>query len=537
MSARMLVSRFSSYFGGSDTRTNPLLLTVLICSVLLIYGNSVLSGFVWDDDRMIVQRSKLFETERAVSTIFTTPDTPSDEYITPYYRPFTSLTYFIDYRVWGLHPFWYHLENVLLHAAVVAVLYILIKMVFRDAQLAFFTAILFAVHPSNAEAINFISARNNLLCAIFMIITLMSLKKGGIFWVLVSLVSYLMSLFSKEPAVVMPFFMVSFTLLTMGKKNRELWALLGVFLGVTMVYFFLRSKAVSAFGFTNGIEISLERARLVASVIFEYCRLMLFPIKLNALYAPDYISFKTYKAILAGAGVALLLFLCFRKTVSDPVKGGSLWILWGLLPVANIVLIPSAQVAERYLYIPLMGFSLMLGYALRELQRKKALIGTAILIVILSIYGVRTFERNFVWRDNVSLFKSMISSDPRNPVPHYNLGVDYVNAGKLDLALSQFKETIRLNPRDAEAYNNIGNILLLKGEHRLAADYYDKALSLNPVNPIACFNRGLISEFMGDKEKAVSYYRLVVQMAEDNPIAAHRDIVQQAKERIKTLTE
>ena len=219
-----------------------------------------------------------------------------------------------------------------------------------------------------------------------------------------------------------------------------------------------------------------------------------------------------------------MVWLGVWRRSPEPLRAGSLWVLWGLLPVSNVVLIPSAPVAERYLYIPLMGFSVMAGYGLHALYRRKPAWGWAALVGVSLLLGARAFERNFAWRDNTALYRSMIQADPGNADAHFNLGAEYQNAGRGDLAFREWMETVRIRPRDADAYNNIGTLYMVSGDYRSAASCFETARKLNPNNALFYFNVGLAAEKMGDRKKAIMYYQLYMELAGAAPSALHRDV-------------
>jgi Tfp pilus assembly protein PilF len=494
-------------------RKSAFFLFLLAVAVAATHGNGLFGGFVWDDEPLIVRKSGFFRDLGNIRILLSSPDTAVAERSTPYYRPLTSLSYLADQRLFGLSPFWYHLENLLFHAATVALLYFLLSGAFGDRVLAFFCALLFAVHPVSVEAVDFISARNNLLCGALLLLSLLCLRRRTAWWMLGSLFAYLLALLGKEPAVSLPFFLLSLTLLPGEERYRAGWGLLGGYFAVTAFYFLLRLKILGALTTEAGVSLSPDRLSLVASTVYEDFRLLLFPLKLNAMYTPGFVSFQAHKAVLAAGGTGLLLFLSLRKWIPGPLRAGSLWLLWGILPVSNVVLIPSAPVAERYLYIPLMGFSLLAGYAVHALYRRRAAWGIAAVVALSLALGALSFERGFVWRDNMSLYRSMIDSDPGNPDAHFNLGVEYAGSGKRDLAFRHWRETIRLNPGDAEAHNNLGNLYLNMGDFRSAETHYEKALNLKPDNSLFLYNIALAAEKMDDRNKAITYYNFCIEQA------------------------
>ena len=456
-----------------------------------VYANSLASGFVWDDNGLIVKKQFFFSQPGSAIKIFTSSDAPFGRE-NPYYRPINTFTYMADHYLWGLHPFWYHLENVLIHALVVMLFYLLLMEVFEDGRLAFIAALLFAVYPVNAETVDFISARNTLLCAVFTIASLLFLAKNK---KILSLSAYSLALLSKEPAVVLPIFLLSMKLTGGpagwdGKFRIKKDALIGFF-GITVFYFFIRHLVLGVFTSESGVSFSLVRLKLISEVYFEHFRLMLFPYHLNALYFGGHAGsgtgeyarvppFSLFKCAVAVAGVLLLLYISVKKKIPAPMRAGAQWIFWGLLPVSGIVKIPSSPVAERFQYTVIFGFVLILGYLLAGLQKRKALAGAALVSALAFALGARTFTRNFVWHDNVSLYSSMVRSDPGNSLAHCYLGLTYEKQGLLGRAEEECGASQRMDPGYGVADVCLGLVYGKQGRPMEALEAFQRAVKVAP---------------------------------------------------------
>ncbi len=499
----------------------PLILFLVVGAA---YANSLSSGFVWDDHPLIIGKQEFFNHPGSAITLLVSPDAAlTARQAPPYYRPLDTLSYMLDHYLWGLNPFWYHLENLLLHALVAMLFYLLLLEVFGDIRLAFIASVFFAVYPVNAEAVDFISARNTLLCAAFTMASLLFLAKDGRKWTALSLVAYLLALFSKEPAVVLPFFFISLGLTAgrpFGKRELKLKkGVLGGFFAVTAVYFMIRHLVLGAFIAKHGISLSFSRLKLIAAVFFEHFRLFVFPFKLNALYTRQAISFAPFKAAAVIPVVLLLVYLSLDKKTPDPVRAGAQWIFWGLLPVSNIVKIPSAPVAERFQYTIIFGFVLILAYLLAGLAQKKAALGITVITVLFIALGIRTFERNLVWRDDLTLYSSMIRSDPADAVAYYNLGNVYGKSGYLGDAVKDFKMALSINPFYIKPRVNLGVAYAKEGNLEEAVTEFRKALALKPGHVMAMLNLGMAYLKMGLVPEAVKEFNQAVRLAPGFPDA------------------
>ena len=476
-------------------------LIVLLLVIGAVYANSLVSGFVWDDNTLIIQKQAFFSNPENAVRILTSPDAPLGVK-TPYYRPLNTLTYMVDHFIFGLHPFWYHLENVLLHAVVVMLFYLLLLELFEDEWLAFFSALLFAVYPVNAESVNWISARNVILCSVFSVASLLFLARGK---KAISFLAYFLALLSKEPAVVLPFFLLSLGLTSSGNRFKARKNVLIGFFAVTSLYFVLRHLVLGTFTGNSGLDLSLSNLKLISSVYFENFKLFVFPFKLNSRYTEAQMYFSPIKAVSAIACVLFLLYFALKKESPEPVRFGAQWILWGLLPISGIIKIPSGPVAERYQYTVLFGAVLMIGYALSRLRTKKVFAGTVIAAALTLALGARTFERNFVWKDDISFFSGMIRANPANGEAYCDLGTVYGEMGEADKAIREFQSALALGY--PQAWVNIGIAHTHEGRLDDAVQDFKKALVLNPKNTEAMAHLGVAYEQEGNLEQAEREYK------------------------------
>ena len=487
-------------------------IAALLIAVGIVYSNSLISGFVLDDRDTVINKSAFFSHPENTFSAFAQRDTTNNE-ATPYYRPLNTLTYMLDHYLWGLNPLWYHLEDVLLHALVVVFFYLLVARVFEDELMAFFSALLFAVYPVCAEAVNFISARNTLLCALFLMASLLALSRKGAKWTALSFAAYFLALLSKEPAVVEPFFLLTFTLFARDEKRfRVGWKTFAGFFVITAVYFLIRQAVLGVFASNQSLEFSVERLKFMSAVLFENFHMMLWPFSLNAYYSMLDVFFTPLRAVIAVSGLAALLYLSIGRGTSGPVRAGAQWIVWGLLPVSNIVMIPSAPVAERYQYTILFGFVLILGYAIAALYRRRALPAMLLLALLVIILGARTFQRNFDWRGNLSIYRSMVRSDPGNPTAHYYLARSLYDAGRFDESAGQFQAALARQPDYPEASDGLGLAYMKTGDLEGAVREFRAAVSFDSDFYTARIHLGVALAGLDRLEDAAREFRGAVEL-------------------------
>jgi len=511
-------------------------LLLLLGTSLLLYAGTLRGGFVWDDEGLILRKAAFFREPGAAARILTSPDMGLYDKPTPYYRPLATLSFLADQRLWGLRPSIYHAESVLLHAAACVLLYLLLLSAFGDPLLAFFSALLFAVHPVNAETVSAVFLRNGLLCGVWMLAALLALHRRTRAWTLASLSLYALALLSKEPGAVLPLFLLSFILLEERRLPEDRLACAG-FAAVTAAYLLLRWNALGVLLTDQPAPPAGERWTLILAALAENFRLAVFPLRLNAMVTPQALGFSAAKAAAGLAALAALLALALRRETPRPLRAGALWALWGLLPAANLVPIPSAPVADRYLYLPLMGFALLAGWGLRRLHDRKAALATAAAFLLAAALGARAFERTRHWRSNTSLFQSMIESDPGNHRARYNLGMEHMEAGRLDLAAKEWLECVRLEPSFSNAHNALGNLRAIGGDYPGAKRHYQKALEQASMDALTPYNLAVVCDLLGERGEAARNYRLFLEKSGGSPEPRIQEKAQAARARLAELSD
>ena len=409
-------------------RNFKILLLLLI--VFGIYYPSIFSGFNLVDDNEVFGRLEDAQHFDIIG-LFRSADNK-------YYRPLTSLTFFFDKAVWGLEPSFMHLENVILHALNTLLVFLIASTVFtslnsRKLELPFLSAVLFALHPVNAETVNWISGRYDLLAAIFVLLATMfiqaGLEKRQRAYFLLSSLSLLVGCLAKESAI---FFFPAAVFLVLSSNNRsrdltsplapppaQKWKDVFPFLIIFVFYFLMRSsfsKAVkSGIGDAAGqvaqsVMINIpDAARIALKVFGFYVKKLIMPLPLN-------FAIVAVNDIYVWVGLFSLLigiFFLFRRVIFTD------YLLVSLSLISTGIVVAFARtawtpVAERYLYLSSAFFVIALvGLVFLVLKRfhQERWIAAGLLPVILGAALV-TAQRSIVWQDNLSLYEDAVRKSP-----------------------------------------------------------------------------------------------------------------------------
>jgi len=456
---------------------------------LSIYSNSLFNGFVWDD-HFLIEDNPYIKNFNHILDFFTKDfwkNTPVD-FSSGFYRPLVLISFTIDYKIWDLNPFGFHLINLAIHLLNSLLLFCLIKSISNDYFLSLLGSIFFCVHPIQTEVVNAVSNRGDLLATFFILLTILFyLKfslKGRISFYILSIISLFFALLSKEIAMIALFLLLLVDLYFISDFNyKKIFAKRYIFLGYLFTLFLYILVRVAVLGINNTFAITssdryisifpvinlYSHLLLVSKIIFLYFRLLVFPINLCV----DYIVLPSPRAFeLANifaltfllSSIALIILL--RKRQRE-ISFSLLWFFITILPLSNLFPI-SNTITERFLYFPSIGFCLLAAtiftFAFKKGFRKlvfKILI-FVILISLIFFYMHNTVLRNYDWNSDLSLWNKAVVTFPDSVRAHYNLGVAYLSLGLRKKAEYEFNLSEKLKERYKIEYESIRDRLLSK---------------------------------------------------------------------------
>lgn len=511
---------------------------ILALMAIFAYSNSLLNGFVWDDSQIVVNNPINRDLANIRQVLFGADVAYVDD-LTNYYRPLNRLTYMIEYPLFGLNPQGYHLVNILIHAANVLLLFLLGLRLFREPQAAFASAMLFAVHPINAEAVNFISGRNNALTTLFILLSVLTFIKGErtkeFYHFILAGLALFGGLLCKEIALMtLPFLLLAPRLdndtpFPAVLKQRLLALVPG---GIAVVvYFLLRLAVLNSLVTPPGMGL-WQRLAQNFYALPKYLELIIFPAGLKAYHIvpADYPAL--WPVLLPGWAIILGMLLFLLKHRNIPTVFGLLWFVLNYIPISQVVVFPSAPIAERYAYLPAIGLWLMAGALVQWLITRsygRKLLPTAV-IYSLILTGL-TLQRNGHWRNDLSLFSSLVSTDPTSVYGHYNLGCTYKAEGEMEKARWHWQQAVQLDPRHSQALNQLGSYAMVRGELAVAEQFFTRAVNAGIYNAEAHYNLAMVLAQTGRAAEAIAQYELFLRRV---PFE-FQQLVPEVKARIEEL--
>jgi hypothetical protein len=493
---------------------------------LFVYAGALGNDFLVDDEIIVTANIRLAPGQGPLE-IFRRPEQFAD-FTLPYYRPLTNLTYWMDSRLWGLRPGGFHCTNWLLHAANTLLTFEVVLALGGRPLLALLAALLFAGHPMHSESVVMVQGRTDLLATLLLLVSLLALFRslsappGGrnALAGCGCLAALAGALLSKETAFTWPVMAGAavWALPAASRGPRRRWAgLLAGGLVVAAGVLVLRGTILGRLAPVDVPPFDATRLGLGAITLATYLGLLVWPFSftfLHVLPVPQSLTEpRAAGALLLAAAVGTGLVLLGRRHRLAAL--GGLWTLIPLLPVLNLFPIPGFALAERYLYLPSVGFCLLAALAadgLARLANRNALraSGLAALAALLGAFALTIQARITEWADPLRAYESMAARAPASFFAQGKLGLEYQRAGRLPEAAAALQRARDLEPGNPVAWNNLGVALAALGRLAEARDAYRQAIRLRPEYVKAHENLAAVLAALGDRagaEAAVSRAR------------------------------
>jgi len=464
------------------THKKAILLIIFIGT--LVFSNALFNGFIGDDEIFIVDNT-FYRSWQNFPSLFSEDYFPSgtknlnqpQHYYSGSvaYRPVLSASYFLDYWLWQLKPFGYHLSNIILHIANTFLVYVLLFMISKSKRSALLTAILFCVYPIQSEAVCNIGYRADLLSCCFVLVSLICLlkhddkaRRSKIYFSM-SIIFYFLALFTKESSIVLIFFILGYDFYFRHCRGRDMIKnLLSRYVGYVSAMFFYLYVYLFVFPNITSGKVSLMGGDITAHVaaslwIFAiHIKNLVFPFAVKMLppiYVPSVSVLLIPKIILGASLLVVIVFLMVKLFHKDRMSSFFLfWFLVALIPISNIF--PNANpIAHRYMYLPSIGFVaaiVLVGQKLMvqwKVKDQYSHLGKILAISFIGLCITVTFPLNYLWRSNYTVALELIRSYPNHFKGYSILGFEYYHDGKFKEAKGALIKSLELGDRDPRIYS------------------------------------------------------------------------------------
>jgi protein O-mannosyl-transferase len=500
------------------------LATLLVIITFFAFSPILKAGFTnWDDQIMVTQNTKILSMSwNSLVTMFTS-------FHERLYHPLVLISYAIDLKFFGMNPFVFHMTSLMFHLLNTALVFWFIYLLSKKPLVAFMTALLFGIHPMHVESVAWISERKDVVYAFFFLISLITymyylISKKNVYY-LAAFLLFFASLMSKSMAMMLPVLLLvidyyqgrKFDYKTVISEKLPFFGLSVIFGFLTIVGHY--EPGVKGREFTFSFIGNMISA---AQGLVFYVIKLVAPFKLACLYpAPDKLG-NIPTAVFWWAPVIILLFAAVifmtRKYSKVPLFG-SLFFFFAILPVTQILPVGLVIPADRYTYIPYIGFFYIFAEGIYWLyNRYVSVIAQAIVILLtISIFTgcfVMTWQRVHVWQNSKALWEDVIKNYNNVQTAYYNLAEEYfLVRWDLDTAIKYFTLAIAVDPKEASSsYINRGLVYYYKKDYKKALYNYDLAEKVDAKVPEIYLNRGNSLNAIGQQRKAIEQYNKALKL-------------------------
>lgn len=508
-----------------------LLITLVAYTPALAYA-----GFVWDDDILQKLSALQFWTPYNLFQIWARPGFLSK--FEDHYWPMIYTGFWMEYQLFGLRPFFWHLTNTLLHCANVLLIWrIAIRMHVPGAWLA---AALFALHPVHVESVSWVIELKDVLSACFYLLAFHcyllfdASEQNQKRTCILSLLCFSAGMLSKSIVVTLPAAILIFHYWRDGRITLRHAARLIPYVIIAAAILGIDYLCIRAASHTTPPFTLFERVMLPLRAFWFYVQHLLAPMKLVPIYPKWNLSAVNWELYLCAAALPitlLVLGLLSRRIGRAPAAAFAFYLIT-LSPVLGIIPFSYMQhsyVADRYQYLasaaPLLLFGALLSRLVQAASPQTKVLGTTAVAAILAAMGFMAWSLAMIWSSNLTLFERNVHLHPNVYNARILLGYALANeAHKPQEAIPHFRHAASLEPNFPEVHFNLGYLLLDTGETTAAVHELDKALQLQPVYPTARLKRGEAMLKLGRKAEALDDFRTTLQTDPTNDQARRRII-------------
>jgi len=516
---------------------------IIIAVTLFTYSNSLLNGFV-GDDQVVIEDNKFYRSFDNLPRLFQKDYLTSNVNImiaaeqdmgsgSVAYRPVLSMTYFLDYAIWKLAPFGYHLTNVILHLLNCLLLYFLVFFVLKNKRTALFAALLFSVHPTKVEAVVNVGYRADVLSAFFALLSFLcfiryrdhlNFKRNLLF--VLSNIFLLLGLFTKESVIVLPVIFVLYDAYFEKDRARSFMAKArSTYLGyglITVFYLFIYWVV-----FRNN---TLGQGHLMGGTLFSHCVSMgriflqyminfINPASVDILPPKYFPPFNSYSVISFPVSILLFVSMIFLSIkMYKKFKPASFFLLWfiiSLAPISNIIPIPNPM-AHRFLYLPSVGLIIVLSIILDRVLSNPAHfknlpdLGKIIKVGIVALCITFTIALNSNWKNNYMIGAMLVENYPEHAQGYLILGSEYVRGGLFVHAKVLLDRALALGMEDPRLYHYLG--ICSWNDEDASITYFLDSINKFPGYTISYIGAGRILLFKGDYKGALTYLKKSIEL-------------------------
>jgi len=520
---------------------------IIIAISFALYGNSLQNGYVLDDAIVITRNSFVQQGLAGIDDIFS-----GDAFIGAFneqlklgggrYRPLSIATFAIENQFFGNNAGGSHFFNVLLYALTNCLVFLLFyRIIFRKKLvLAAVATALFLFHPLHTEVVANIKGRDEIMALLFSLLSVYLVFRKQKKWQYVAVFSFFLALLSKENAItflaIIPLSLYFFGKISKGeilRKSLPFWL-------VTGLYLWLRFAAVGFPEMGSATQLIdnpylnapfFDKMATLTLIAGKYIALQFFPQPLSFDYSFNQIPAVSWLNVWAVSSLiisVLSVFFAFKFAKQKRIIAFGIFYYWLTFSiVSNFVFNIGTAMGERFIYMPSLGFVLIISVLLNKLLKFETQKATPLpslilklspVLIILLLFSVKTIGRNRAWHDNLTLYKTDSQTVINSARVHLYYGIELLNRYKASQQAADLKRSIeemewacRIEPNFYHAYYNLALAYQQNREFDRAIAAFERVLEIAPLHIDSHAGLGLTwGKGKGDFKKALHYFEIVL---------------------------
>jgi Flp pilus assembly protein TadD len=466
-----------------------------------------------------------------------------------FWHPLTWLSHMADVELYRLNPAGHHWTSVLIHAINTILLFLVLRAMTRCTWPSALVSALFALHPLHVESVSWVSERKDVLSGLLWFAVMgayawyVRFPYGRRYSLVVSL--FVLGLMAKPMLVTLPFVLLLLDWWPLGRfpaaksfvdtlGKHPAWLRLSMeklpLLIITIaagVTTYIAEQGIGGIGTAEQYPLEVRLANAAVSY-GEYIWKMVWPLELSVMYPHQGMppSWKIVAAILFLTAVSTLAIRHARRCPFLLV--GWLWYLGTLLPVIGLVQVGYHAMADRYMYLPLVGLSIAVAWGAKAVvERRPEFKSCTVVIFLVTLTWLTWLARGQVetWKDSVTLFEHAVRATRVNPVAHNTLGTLYltINENDCERAVPHFLKAVEQKTEYAAPFYNLGVCAVRNGNREGGLSYFHKSIELEPTLTKPRNDLGMLLMQMGKRKEAKENFQQILLIEPDHA-AAHANL-------------
>lgn len=463
--------------------------------IFSLYGKSLFFNWTYyDDDVLILDKQDYFSFSNIKNIFF---DTVFGQETDKFCRPVLNLTFLLEKYLYGINPKGYHVTNLIIHLFAVFSVFIFLTLKYERKK-TFLLCLLFACHPSIVQAISWVPGRNDSLLTLFVVLSFYFFIKyflhgnKKIFYVL-HLCFFILSLLTKETAIVVPLFYFIFMLYKENNLKKYI-SFTGVWLFIIVIYFVYRSFVLSYQSYSLSLYSLFNNFVVSLPSLTKYFANIFFPVKLS-VFAVDMQT--DYLLCLAAFCVFILLFYKFKHFNLKIILFGFFWFIFFLFPT---FVMPDNQFYDHRIYLSLVGVLIMLSEIINKYDKINKIICVLLPFFVLFLSITYFYENKFKNKD--TFWINALISSPDSDIANAMVAGLFMERKMYKEAEEKYLKAIDLNKNFSKHYVNLSVLYIKTLEFSKAETTLLNALFLDKNNANIYYNLALLYKYKGENDKA-----------------------------------